>query len=448
MNDKQKIGLLMIALLCNFTFLATAQSNKPTDDAMKLPECIKSHGIDSLETRKNMSLFQEDFKNKDYDYAYKWWSYVFNNAPCSYKSIHQNGPAMISKMIDNPVYASRKAKLIDTLMMVFPTRIKYFGEEAFVKGLWAYYKSKYQGEQMSEIMTMYDYYYSNATEKLDEFYLRDYLRVAINASKKNTYSKENLFDLYDRMSTTAEQQKIANELDSVEYKNWDVFYKNIDKMMLPYLKGADIDAIFQPKLKANPEDKNLVNKVIKLYKSDPLYKDHPNFIGLIEKSYSLEPSALSAEQLARYFEGKKNMTKANFYYEKAAELSNDNGKKEDFYIKLAKNNISNINVAKSYANKALSINSNNGQAYIILGKAAYRNKCGNKLEQAAAACVAVDYFNKAKSVDPSCSAEANQEIANHSKFFPLKSDAFFYGLKEGDSYTIGCSGETTTIRVK
>lgn len=446
MKEKQKIVALILFLLGNFTFLATAQSNKPTDEAMKLPECIKSHGVDSLETRKNMSLFQEDFKNKDYELAYKWWTYVFNNAPCSYKSVHQNGPVMLGKLIDNPALAARKKNLVDTLLMVYPTRIKYFGEEAFVKGIWAYSLSKYKADNLNEILSLYKFYHEKETDKLNEFYLRDYLRNGIVAYKKTLINNEALFNLYDNLSTTGELNRDMNKDDSVSYQEWSDYLSKIDKMMLPYLKGKDIDLIFLPKLKANPEDKVLINKAIKFYKADPLYKDNPNFIGLLEKSYNLEPNAQAAESLGRYFESKKNTSKANDYFEKAAELSTDNNKKEELYYKLAKNNIANLSVAKGFANKALAINANNGNAIIILGLAAYRNKCGSKFDMAAAACLAVDYFNRAKNVDPSCATEANKQIANHRKFFPSKSDAFFLGIKDGDSYTIPCSGESTTIR--
>jgi hypothetical protein len=446
MKEKQKILALILFLLGNFTFLATAQSNKPTEDAMKLPECIKSHGVDSLETRKNMSLFQEDFKNKDYELAYKWWAYVYNNAPCSYKSIHQNGPVMLGKLIDNPALIARKKNFVDTLLMVFPTRIKYFGEEAFVKGIWAYSLSRYKPDNTIEIMGLYKFYHENEKDKLNEFYLRDYLRVAIAAHKKLQINNEALFNLYDNLSTTGELNREINKNDSVSYKEWSEYLNKIDKMMLPFLKGKDIDLIFLPKLKANPNDKVLINKAIKFYKADPLYKDNPNFIGLLEKSYALEPNTQAAESLARYFESKKSTAKANDYYEKAAELSTDNSKKEELYYKLAKNNIANLSTARGYANKVLALNPNNGNAIIIQGLAAYKNRCGSKFDMGAAACLAVDYFNRAKNIDPSCAAEANKQIANHKKFFPAKADAFFLGIKDGDSYTIPCSGESTTIR--
>lgn len=450
MKEQQKFRILFIAMFCNFAFLLTAQSNRPTVEAMKLPECIKSHGIDSLETRKKMSLFQEDFKNKDNDYAYKAWTYVFNNAPCSYKSIHQNGTILLNRLIDNPANIKRKAGLIDTMLMIFPTRIKYFGEEAFVKSSWAYYLGKFQPEKEKEALDLYQFYYNDITQQneLENFYLRDYLKIAVSLNKKNLLPKDQLFLLYDNMSNTASRYKLKNANDSVAYASWDDFSKSIDRMMASVIKGKDVDLMFLPKIKENPTDIELINKAIKLYKADPLYKDNANYIGLLEKSYDLSPTYASAEGLGRYFEGKKNISKATSYYEKAAELSNDKAQKEDIYLKLAQLNQANTSMLRNYTNKVLQINPNNGKAIITLGKIAYKSQCGSAFDKKMAACVAIDYFQRAKATDGSVTAEANKLIAQFSAYIPTKTEAFFLNLKAGDPYNISCSGESTTIRTK
>lgn len=451
MNDKQKIVTFILALMCNFTFLATAQSNAPTEEAKKLPECIKSHGEDSLETRRTMSVLQEDFKNKDYVYSYKWFTYMFTKAPCAYKSVYIYGQNILTILADDPKYAARKKGLVDTLMMLFPTRIKYYGEEGLVKAKWAINIGKYRPENVLEALKHYEFYIESEKDNLDDAaYIRDYMRQATLAYKKTLIGKEQLFSTYDKLSIISEANKIKFSADSNQLKNWTGTVILLDKMMSPYLKCADIDAIYQPKIKADPENKDLIIKVIRLYKiAGPLCKDNPNFVALLEKSFALEPNAIAAEELGNYFDKKKNTAKANDYFEKAADLSADNVKKEELYIKLAKRFVSsNVGTAKSFANKVLAINPNNGYAIIIQGIALYKSKCGDKFDMAMAACAAVDLFNKAKAVDPSCAKEANAQIAIHARYYPLKADAFFRGLKGGDSYTIPCLGVTTTVRIK
>ena len=64
--------------------------------------------------------------------------------------------------------------------------------------------------------------------------------------------------------------------------------------------------------------------------------------------------------------------------------------------------------------------------------------------------VACDMFNKAKSVDSSCAADANKLIATYAQYFPSKEDVFFHReLNEGSAFRVGgWIGKTTTCRAK
>ncbi len=247
MNDKQKIVTIILALICNFTFLLTAQTRQaPVDGAKNLPECIKSHGADSLETRRNMAYFQENWKKKHYVSAYANWTYVFNNAPCSYKSLYQLGPQLLYFMINNARSESERSKLIDTLFLIFPARIKYFGEEAFVKGSWAYYLSKHQPEKVPEIMGMYNYYFTYQKTRIDGNYVRDYLRNAINAQKNEQFTGEQLCALYKVLRDTARSYETRTMSDTTEYKfYWTRVIADLDQLMTLYPKCSANDFNFQ-----------------------------------------------------------------------------------------------------------------------------------------------------------------------------------------------------------
>ena len=52
--------------------------------------------------------------------------------------------------------------------------------------------------------------------------------------------------------------------------------------------------------------------------------------------------------------------------------------------------------------------------------------------------VAVDMYQKAKSVDPSIADDARQKIAKYSQYFPSTQDAFFHGVTDGADYKVGC----------
>jgi hypothetical protein len=242
MNDLQKVIVFIVALMCNFTFLATAQtqSHTPTEEAKKLPECIRSHGPDSMETRRNMAYFQEHWKKKNYPDAYTRWTYVFNNAPCSYKSIHQLGPQLLAILINNTNNIERKNRLIDTLMMIFPARIKYFGEESYIKGSWAFYMSKYQPGRLPEIISLYAFYFEHQKDRIDDRYVRDYMRQSILAYQQSLYTKEQVCNIYQQLRDTASNYYQRNLETPQLSESWQSAINYIDSIVAEHIKCAVI----------------------------------------------------------------------------------------------------------------------------------------------------------------------------------------------------------------
>lgn len=447
MNDKQKIVIFILALLCNFTFLATANATGITGKA--LPECGSRFGADSMETKRNMAALQDDYSAKNFSVAYNWWHYVFTNAPCSYKSIYQYGPAIITNLIDKPEYASRRNNLIDTLFMCYEAKFKYFPTEAFpTKGNLALNINKYKPSLNDKALEYYRQYVDENKEKgLEPAFLTFYMKTASDLTKENKYSLENSINLYEELSMYVSNEK-SKTTDTTELKKWVSCSNNLDGLVKVNLTCEKIDALYQPKLKATPNDKALITLVLKLYDMRKC-NNNPNYLPLVEKSFEMEPNAQAAEMLGNNYRKLKNADKMILYFEKAAELSTDNTKKEEYYIILADAYVNKSpSQSRVYANKALDINPNNGKAMIYIGMAIYKTACGDKFDKAMHACISLDYFNRAKNADPSVAALANKNIATYSKYVPLKSDAFFRNLKNGDSYTIPCSGLTATVKTR
>jgi hypothetical protein len=64
--------------------------------------------------------------------------------------------------------------------------------------------------------------------------------------------------------------------------------------------------------------------------------------------------------------------------------------------------------------------------------------------------LAYDYYQRAKSLDPSVNEKASERMASSAARFPTQSDAFFYQLSEGQSVQVACGGlnESTTVRFR
>ena len=105
---------------------------------------------------------------------------------------------------------------------------------------------------------------------------------------------------------------------------------------------------------------------------------------------------------------------------------------------------------RAYARKAIELDRTDGEPYMIIGYlyASSGKDCNaNPLQAKSVYWAAVDQFVKAKTVDPSIAARANEMIRDYSKLFPTSEDAFFYNVFEGDDYQVECwINETTKAR--
>ena len=179
------------------------------------------------------------------------------------------------------------------------------------------------------------------------------------------------------------------------------------------------------------------------------------YVQVAEKLYSLEKSTTAAHSLAQLFFKRSEPNKAEKYYLEAITLAEEDAKKADLYYELALLYYSQMKLyakSRDYARKALSVDSNYGRAYILIGKvyASGSTGCGeNDLEKAAIYWVVVDQFVKAKSVDSSEGVvkESNELIGKYTAYFPTTEKAFWYDVQEGQAVTVGCwINETTTAR--
>ena len=90
---------------------------------LKAQTLESKYGLDSLQTRRNASLYAEFYKQKNYVEALPAWRYIFNNAPAFQLNTYMRGENLMTHMLvktKNPAY-------MDTLMMVYDQWIKYFG---------------------------------------------------------------------------------------------------------------------------------------------------------------------------------------------------------------------------------------------------------------------------------------------------------------------------------
>ena len=102
-------------LACGVCMLATVAQAQTKED---------KYGVDSVKTITNASIYTELVKQKNFEEALPAWRYVFFNAPAFQMNTYIRGEAIMEYMIQK----TKKKEYVDTLMMVYDQRIKYFGD--------------------------------------------------------------------------------------------------------------------------------------------------------------------------------------------------------------------------------------------------------------------------------------------------------------------------------
>lgn len=443
----RKLLLFSMVMLVSMLGVAQDDDNDDDDDTQGGSPCENIWGTDSTETAKAVSMFNQYYQNKEYVKSFPYWYYLYNNSPCYNKRITFNGPYIIKKAIQDSMYKDRFDGLVDTLFLVHQKRIELWGNEGAVKAKWANDWARLRPAERDQALKLFGEAIDLTGMKTYYKAPKDYMYAAVKEYKKKNLSLDTLFQILDKLSAIVDYNVANND---AKRDKWISTQESITKMMLPYLDCDKIIELKEPLYADNKDNVQYLKSTLKLLDVGKCQKTDFYFT-VSEQLYSMEPTAESALALAKAAIGKGSDTKAIKYYTEAVpSLSGE--ELIDVYMDLAKLKIKtgSLSEGRSYARKALEINPNLGDAYIVIGDAyaSSASSCsGLKFKGREVYWVAVDKYVKARSVDPSVADKATEKINKYAGYFPDQQTAFFEGVTDGQSYTVGCwIGETTTVR--
>lgn len=412
---------------------------------------------DSAECIMNLSLYSEfykqwkgsGYKNTAVDDAFGPWRNVFFGCPAARLGTYVDGVKMIKHYIRLQKDADVKNAYIDTLMLLYDSRIKYFEKDGYVlgrKGVDLYQLRVKDYEEAYGILT-------RSVELEGDASYPDVLVFLMRSTKKmideGKVGEDIIFDNYDLCSKIIEVNVEANKDNERKLSNWENVRGNIDLIFEPFATCEAIIKIYTPKFQENPEDLKMLSKLTKLLDrkkctDDPLYFD------ATVKLYDLEPSPESAYLIGKMLMKNQKWGEA-INYLKDGEKIDDSDTRADCYLYIAEcyRNLNSYSSARTYALKSAKERPTDGNPYIMIGDmyAASKNCGSTDLEKKAVYWVAVDKYYKAKQVDPGVADIANDRIRSYSVYFPPKEDIFFHNLNEGDEYIVECwINEKTRIR--
>jgi len=406
---------------------------KGIDDGSKY-----GHGKDSIECVRSLSISREFVKQGSYDQALPYWQVVFNECPLASKNIYLDGVKIYKYLIEKETDDVRTDSYLDTLMLIYDQRIKYFGERSNVRSRQGIDLLRYGRSKTTNIMKAYNlldeaieieksgsteaalasYFSSSIILYQNKYFtsgkvIQDYLKV-------NTY-------LYSKLPDDGAMQV----LNAINENLIDQGPDNCDTLSFYLSKEIDThkgDSIFLRTLIVLLENRKCTESEI-----------YANVLTTYQK---LRPNAqLSAKNaLLAYKKGDYN--KAIEYYRQALTLENNQDNKAGHYFGLAScfSSLKNKPEAREMALKSIEIKPGWGEPYLFIGQlyASSKDDCASIKLPNSIYWIAVDMFIKAKNVDPSITEHANTLISTYSKYYPNREEAFFENIHSGNSFTVGC----------
>ena len=367
-----------------------------------------------------------------------------------------------TKIVNNALVKGTKdealrEKYLDTLVMVYEARIQYFpktkegNQVGNIKGrmgldLMAYPSRMEQAYNALKEAIEIDGNNSNYA------FIDGLFSSTINMVKAGKLEEAAILDAYSNLMDIAEFniKKYTEAGDEKALNNYTATKGNLEAGVQPYANCEDLVRIYQKKFDAEPDNVELLNKIATVLASRNCDKSDL-YLAVAIKLHKLNPSPESAYFIGKRYLSDQEYSKAISYLQEATK-SEDVKSAQQAYKYLAQIMLKEgrWEQGRTYARKAIELDKTDGEPYMIIGYlyASSGKECNeNPLHAKAVLWAAVDKFQKAKEVDPSIAAKANEMIRDYSKMFPTSEDAFFYNVFEGDTYEVGCwINETTKAR--
>ena len=465
--------LLILVLCATLPTFACAKDKKKKDKNQKQTEQVaepqKQEAKEEVpvitdECILNISLFSESVKNKQYADALEPWQQAYDNCPNANRAIYNSGQKIIKWQLSEAKTEEERVVLKNKLMKLYDDRIKWFGDDpkypkAYILGMKAVdYCELFAAEDPAH-EAAYPWIKESVTSLGAESQIPmiDLLADVSNALYKSNpekYDNQYVEDyqlVTDLLTQISKDKANKNAVAAKQYKD------RIDGIFA--MSGAancdKLDELYQSTVAENTENLETLSKVVLLYKRMGCTESDVYFAAA-EASHKLQPTEGSAVGCAKMCLKKKDYDGAIDYYEEAVKLADDDYDKADYLYNIAliySVNASTYSKSRDYARQALKYNNGMGKCYILIGRLyasskPYGNDAKGKILNKTVYWAAVDKFQQAKQIDPTCADEANKLISTYSRYFPSKEEKFDLPAEfNSGSFTVaGWIGETTRVR--
>tara|TARA_B100001250_G_scaffold414039_1_gene450351 strand:+ start:3685 stop:5148 length:1464 start_codon:yes stop_codon:yes gene_type:complete len=435
---------------------------------------VGKYGIDTLQCEEKLTIYNEFYKQKSYESALSSWFYLFLNSPKRTKNIYIHGVTMYKSFIKNETDSANREVLINNLLKIYDQRNMYYpGQEGKVLGLKGSDLYKYRKQDLKSLQEAYDILRQSIEidqENSQARALNYYFQAGARLTSNKVLTKENLIDLFSHLSSiidykeaqmtqnnfdlkgklelTKKEKKILSNNEK-ELKTLNNVRANMEKVLAPHVTCDKLVALYESKFDVQIDNYNWLERAAQLLKKGDCI-DTQIYFQIAAKLYESNPRPKSAFYMGYLSLKQEDYSAAVDYFSQAVNGEDDNIKKSEYLLYLAKTYaaMGNSIQAKKHALEANAHRSGWGAPFILIGDlyAQTSRSCGentgdltnDEFTKRVGYWAAIDKYEYAKKIDPSLVEEANQKINKYTPQAPDKTSTFqIIGLDKKE-YKIEC----------
>lgn len=406
----------------------------------------------------NSNFLKEEVNNRNYNMAATHFKHLIDKCPAASANTYAYGEMIYKGKIGAAKTLEEKNTMIDSLMLVYDLRIKYFGDhsskgEAYILDRKARAYTTYKSTDREGMREVCKAAITAAGDAAEPDLVTLYFKNLCDDFKNDEVMADEIIAEYDRLTPIFEKSTSPTAAD---------FKTQFDACF--GFSGAasceNLETLFKKKLAAAPNDETTLSQAVNLMERAQC--SGAFYLATAEKLYAVRPSSNSAMKLAQVFQNEGNYDKSLKYLREALAVETNADERESLYVKIALVELvaNRTGAAAEAARQAININADNGLAYFVLaqcyasGAGACAGIGGQAVYWAAYDTMqqAIQLLSNSKEADAASYVKNAQSSANAYRYrFPTAEECFFNELAEGSRYKVACgpaAGVTTTVRFR
>ncbi|NJB85696.1 hypothetical protein GGR26_001441 [Lewinella marina] len=439
---------------------------RPGEELSSCPKFTDAPNPDDAET--NYVIYRAALKAKEMDRALKTWRKVYAVSPAAdgrRPTVYTDGVAFYNYLIQqNP---DKRQVYGDSILMLYEQARECYPGDGYMAAIQAfdsYYT--YPGTATEdEIYALFkESIEMDGPEKLQYFVINPMSRLVVDQHDAGKIEDAEAKQIVNALKTRLELG--LEECSGTECAPWQAIqaYAPSSLQYFETVKGFyDCQYYlreYYPDFEANPNDCDAITTAYSRLQWADCAESSPEF-QRVKKAYEANCAVVEAgpsggSTLRQAYDALKSNQSAEAVrlFEKAAEESTDGERKSRYLLTAAKiyyRDLRNFSQARAFARRAAQADPTNGEPYMLIGTlyASSGPLCGpgTGFDSQVVVWPAIDMWQRAKSVDPSVAAKANQLIGRYTQYMPSRADIFQRGIQEGSTFTVGCwIQESTRVR--